>query len=655
MQLLATRQIHLDYHTSGYIPDVAASFDAKAFAQTFKQAHVNSATVFARCHHGYLYYDSKNFPERVHPHLVRKNLLLEQVRALHAQGIRAPIYLPIQWDYYSALHHPEWLIRRRDGSHEGPSFDQPGFTQSLCVNTAYYDFLETHVSEIFEMLPGEVDGFFFDITKITPCWCASCSAEMAREGVDEGDEAQVRAFAGRTMTRFKQRLTALVRRHSSDCTIFYNAGHVGPCTKAGKDSYSHFEVESLPSGYWGYLHFPIVARYARQLGKDVMGMTGKFHTDWGDFHSLKNRAALEYECFRTLSYGYACSIGDQLEPCGTLNPHTYHQIGEVYRMVEEREAWARPSLPLAEAALLTSEDELHENVIHRAVMGAVQMLDELGLQYVIIDQEMDYTPYPLLIIPDEIMMTEAQARKVDRYVAQGGKVIACFKGGLSEEGRYPACYGAVYRGLHEKYPDFVLAQGELGKNLYPDNAYVVYRQGADVEAAGAVEVLWAQDPYFRREGDHFCSHLYTPSEKGEKHPAALRCGNVLLFAHPLLTQYRLNGPRWCKVLMENAIDLLLGRRMVRHNGPSTLQVHVLDLPEKHCYAVHLLSYIPIRKSETVDIIEERTRLHQVTLTFALPRRVRQARLVPEGEMLELAGDTVTVPVVDGYAIVELAY
>ena len=49
-------------------------------------------------------------------------------------------------------------------------------------------------------------------------------------------------------------------------------------------------------------------------------MTGKFHTSWGDFHSLKNVAALEFEAFRMLSFGFACSIGDQLEPCGRLNP-----------------------------------------------------------------------------------------------------------------------------------------------------------------------------------------------------------------------------------------------------------------------------------------------------------------------------------------------
>nr|HML47885.1 hypothetical protein [Clostridia bacterium] len=108
--LLSPRQVHLDFHTGEAIPDVAADFDAAAFARTAKEASVSSITVFARCHHGYLYYDSKRFPERVHPNLRRRDLMLEQVRALHAAGIRAPIYITVQWDLYSASSRPEWLV-----------------------------------------------------------------------------------------------------------------------------------------------------------------------------------------------------------------------------------------------------------------------------------------------------------------------------------------------------------------------------------------------------------------------------------------------------------------------------------------------------------------------------------------------------------------
>jgi hypothetical protein len=52
------RQVHLDFHTSGLIDSVAAEFDPEEFAATLERAHVDSVTCFARCHHGWIYYDT---------------------------------------------------------------------------------------------------------------------------------------------------------------------------------------------------------------------------------------------------------------------------------------------------------------------------------------------------------------------------------------------------------------------------------------------------------------------------------------------------------------------------------------------------------------------------------------------------------------------
>src|SRR5262245_47298134 len=105
---LRFRQIHLDFHTGPAINDVGRDFDAKAFAARMKEAHVNSVTVFAKCHHGHLYYNTKH-PAR-HPGLKRGlDLLGEQVEALHSAGIRAPIYISVQCDEYAGEIHPEWL------------------------------------------------------------------------------------------------------------------------------------------------------------------------------------------------------------------------------------------------------------------------------------------------------------------------------------------------------------------------------------------------------------------------------------------------------------------------------------------------------------------------------------------------------------------
>jgi hypothetical protein len=477
---------------------------------------------------------------------------------------------------------------------------------------------------------------------------------MKRQGVNAADEAAVRGFAKTVLTRFKRDMTAVVRKYNSDCTIFYNAGHIGPSTADSADAYTHFELESLPSGSWGYQHFPVTARYARKLGLDCMGMTGKFHTEWGDFHSLKNQAALEFECFRMLSYGFAASIGDQMIPRGALNPATYRLIGSVFGPFEEREAWARPGVPVVEAALFTSESPVMEHQMPQDVLGAAQLLEELAVQFDILDETMDMEPYKLVILPESFRPSASFEKKLEQYLAAGGAVIACGKALLSEE-KFPACFGVEYEGANEYYPDFLIAQGNLAAGLEIDNEYVIYEQGLRIRAAPEKTVLWARAPYFPRKGDTFCSHRYTPSAEGEPYPAAVRNGSLIYFCHPLFTQYRRNAPRWCKTLVSNALDALMPARLVRHNGPSTMTVSVLEQPEKQRYTIHVLSYVPVRKSATIDIIEERTTLRDITLKFSLPKSPRRALLVPEGKELPLTQDSsVTIPVVDGYAIVELA-
>jgi len=657
MSLLPTRQIHLDFHTSGFIPNVAKNFDAETFVRTFKDASVNSVTVFARCHHGYLYYQSKANPERIHPHLQQKNLMLDQIDALHAAGIRAPVYTAIQWDRYTAENNPEWLVRKPSGEHEGGPFTEPGFYQSLCVNTGYWGFIETHVRELCTLLKGRMDGFFFDIANIRPCLCHKCLPMMGEKGLDVNDNIAIREFTKERVDAFKQRLSALVREYSKDCTIFYNAGHIGPCTKTSVDSYSHFELESLPAGHWGYLHFPITARYARTLGKACIGQTGKFHTDWGDFHSIKNQAALEFEIFQMLSYGFAVSIGDQLEPNGAINPITYKLIKNVYSRVAQYEEWTRPSIPIVEAAVITSEPVLYEAKIPDSIMGLTQMLEELALQFDILGTDArNLSKYRLIILPDDLIIDVDLQKCLDAYVAAGGAILACYKGGSNPAGDYPACFGAISHGENENYPDFIIANGPMAANLEQESEYVIYKPGLKITASRSETktILEARTPYFPRKGEYFCSHKYTPSGKGESYPAVFQNGNVILFGHPIFEQYRHNAPKWCKTLIDNAISMLRPHRLVRHNGPSTMKVHLMEQPEKGRIIAHLLSYIPVRKSATIDIIEERTTLRDVRLAFCLSKDIKSAQIVPDGTSLKLEGNTVVVPEVDGYAIVELS-
>jgi hypothetical protein len=137
---LRFRQVHLDFHTSELIAGIGAAFDAEVFADTLLRANVDSITCFARCHHGWIYYDTQRNPERRHPQL-QTDLLRQQIEVCHAHDIRVPIYITVQWDHYTANQHPEWLAIDDQGKPFGTPPFEAGFYRRLCVNSPYRDFL----------------------------------------------------------------------------------------------------------------------------------------------------------------------------------------------------------------------------------------------------------------------------------------------------------------------------------------------------------------------------------------------------------------------------------------------------------------------------------------------------------------------------------
>ena len=417
-QNLRFRQIHMDFHTSGDIIPIGECFDAKDFTQTLKDAHVNSITCFARCHHGYLYYNSKNNPELIHPGLKQKNLLEQQIEACHAIDINVPVYTTVQWDHYTALHHPEWICLNADGSMMGYNIYEPGFYHTLCINTPYRDFLKKHITDIFESVKI-VDGLFLDIVNVIDCSCRHCINDMLEQGYDPTISEQRIKFSQKMFAGFKKEISEHIRSFNKDALIYYNSSHVSPYIVESKDDYSHWEIESLPSGNWGYFHFPNSVRYAITTGHDILSHTGKFHTGWGDFHSFKNLAALQYECFRMLAYNVKCLVGDQLDPDGAISKPVYDLIGKVYSEVEKKEPWCKNTDSIADIAIITTAEGSNGiDITERTpkyINGLCTMLDELGHQFHIITKDYDFSKYKLLILPDSIYYnTLFQIMKVNR-------------------------------------------------------------------------------------------------------------------------------------------------------------------------------------------------------------------------------------------------
>ena len=615
---LAYRQVHLDFHTSEQIAGIGKEFDPEQFVATLQEARVNSITCFSKCHHGMIYHETE-FPAK-HPHL-ETNLLAEQIEACHAAGIRVPIYISVGLDMHQSSRHPEWRELGVDGKIRGAAPLDAGW-HKLCFNSAspYIDYVLAQTQEVLDNF--EVDGLFFDIISQGQCVCQRCLAGMLEQDLDPECEEDRAAYAAEVLAGFKRRMSQDIRERNSECNIFYNAGHVGPGIRSTLDTYTHLELESLPSGGWGYDHFPTTVRYARGLGYDFLGMTGKFQKSWADFGGFKNRAALEYECFTALAEGGKCSIGDQLHPSGALDPATYSLIGSVYAEVEAKEPWCVGALPVTEIGIVTPEALGREDGrVDSAAGGAYRMLLEAHYQFDIVDGEMDWERYRAVILPDKIHLTPDLKEKLEAFIAGGGVAVLSHESGLDPDHERFILDGmpVYYRNAAPYNPDFVVPAEAVSAGILPSQ-HVMYDRGLEVEAvAGAESLGEVWHPYFNRTYRHFCSHFHTPPEKASGFPAAAQLGRVIYFAHPIFGAYFRHGPRMYRQWFLNCLQRALPDKLVRTNAPTTAHLTLTHQPDPGRAVLHLLHYVPERRYGAVPTIEDVLPLHELEVSIEFPQ------------------------------------
>jgi hypothetical protein len=665
MAHLPFRQVHLDFHTSPAIPGVGEDFNADEFIATLREGHVNSVTIFAKCHHGYSYYPTRI--GTVHPSL-KRDLLGEMVNACHQAGIRVCAYTTVTWDELAWQTHPEWRQIALNGAAAGPSHTplKPGW-KNLDMNTGYGDYVIAQIEEIITSY--DVAEVFIDITRYIggPSVNTFTLEQAVKEGVNIEDPRQAARFTLELERRFMKKCTAAIRAIKPNMGIFYNSrlimeydAELG--NRPEMNDFTHLEIESLPGGFWGYDHFPMYARYYQNWGTEILAMTGRFHTSWGDFGGLRNRAALEFECFQGLAHGAKISIGDQLHPRGWLDKAVYQRIGEVYAEVEKREQWVEGSLTTAEIGVITSSGALgvRGDRVASGDVGVLHVLEQLKHQFMFLDNSSDLSPFQVVILPDTLTMDEGLAERLRTFLSYGGKLIVTGQAGVNlTRGDYLLAHemGAHYAGLAQFTPDYLALADEISAGIEP-MFHSCELQGVNLDVEPDVTVLaYSGASYFNRTWEHFCSHQYTPMSHVSEEPVIVQNGSVLTIARPLFSEYAESAKSVHKKVIANCITRLLPAPRVRnHNLPSTAIVTVRKLGND--LIVHLLHYVHQRRGRVLDVIEDVIPLHNVEIEIRANHQPTDVRLVPEDQSLQWSYADgyikLQIPVINGYQIVQIA-
>ncbi len=623
--MLRKRQVHLDFHTNGTLP-VGKKFSKEQFQNALKIGHVDSITVFSKCHHGWSYHPTQ--ANEMHPEL-DFDLLGAQLEACKEIDVRAPVYISAGYDEKDFVKHPEWHHIRSSDKADVAEYESETHFHLLCFNTGYLEALCAQIEEV--MVKYDPCGIFLDIISPRVCYCEKCLADMKAAGLDVESEKDRVAFGDIVFKKYLQRTNEAVRRHSATATIYHNEGHVPKGDYTYIDANTHLELESLPTGGWGYDHFPLSAAYVRTL-KDVefLGMTGKFHHSWGEFGGFKHPNALIYETALSIANGAGCSIGDQMHPLGEMNMATYGLIGKAYAQVEEKEPWVNGAVNIADIAVLSAES-LTGQRNHKADFGANRMLLEGKYLYNFVDSTMDLAGYKLLIVPDVAVLCDTVLEKIKAFAARGGKVIASGEA-LVKDGRFVLDFGAEYIGKNEYEPTYFVPHFDTVNG----NTEYVMRCNSYLFTATDGEVLAdVQNPYFNRTAEHFCSHAHAPNNPEVSAPAVIVKGNLAYIGWNIFTAYAQHGHLCFKELFTFVIEKLLGtEKSVAVALPDRGVVTLTGQADKNRKILHLLFAHTTVRGERTEVIEDVVPLYNVPCKVKCANKPSAVTLVPEGKSID---------------------
>ena len=622
------RQVHLDFHTSEKIDGIGAAFSKEQFQKALKAGHVNSITVFSKCHHGWAYHPSK--ANIMHPNL-KFDLLGAQIEAAHEIGVKTPVYLSAGLDEKTAKAHPEWLNRDENDA-PAHGFNKPGY-HLLCMNTPYLDYLLAQIKEVCELY--DADGIFLDIVGVRRCCCKYCRETLEKEGKNPFDEKNIAELGERVYANYTRRVRETIDSVKPGLNVFHNGGHIRHGRRDLAFMNTHLELESLPTGGWGYDHFPLSARYVQSLGMDFLGMTGKFHESWGEFGGFKHKNALRYEAALSAANGAKISVGDQMHPCGLMDMATYNTIGAAYKEIEEKEPWLDNVTPITQVALLSpealeNEDDSHDtgNRCSNTAAGAVRMLLEGKYMFDVVDGDDDYSDYDVIILGDNAHLSERIKSKVDAFVKNGGKILATGTSALDKNNSFIYDLGAKYRGASEFNPTYLKAEGLNLNNLY-DASYVIYANASDVSCTGK-ELAKLEAPYFNRTFEHFSSHKHAPNSSSYPGSGITEGKDGIYIAWEIFSEYATHGSLIAKETVLYALDRLLGKKKIFSSNLGAQAVVTLMRQEnENRYVNHLLYASPVKRGNGVEIIEDILPVYETDVSLTVKEKIKNVYLAPQ--------------------------
>ncbi len=349
----------------------------------------------------------------------------------------------------------------------------------------------------------DIDGLFSDMT-FWPgvCYCSHCAVRFRQEHGQElprivdWDDPAWRSFQRARqnwLVELVSEISANVKRVkpitvTHQCsTIFHNWTLASPLELS--------TVADFPSGdfYGGATQHSLACKVYHGLTRmrPFEFVTSRTRT-FTDHVTNKPAAELRTECAVATMHSAALMLVDYINADGTLNPRVYEELASVSKERMSFEPFLGGEL-LADAAVYYDKESMYnpdENKVavdklkaadkcpHRdSVVGAARMLQRAHIPFgVITNANLDQIGrYRLVVLPNVLEMSAAQANMVRKFVNDGGAILCTGRTSLHRTASVPEVHISDVLGNN--------CAGTLGKTV----TYLT--PSADPEKAA----IWPQD------------------------------------------------------------------------------------------------------------------------------------------------------------------
>ncbi len=667
----------------------------------------------------YAYYDSKLLKKRS-PH-VPMGRLEQDIAEYKRLGVRVlAVYPPcLQGEVYET--HPEWR-RIATNTTVIPQIDLKAYPHGgmLCLLGPYGDFFIDVLTEILTKYP-DVDAFSFDgLHYGGVCYCGSCRANYRKETGAEIVDADMNDAAFRRYQHWAdRRMESLVERMQTRLkglkptvalvTWTTNAGRFGHFLSIPRNMPARMNLllDAPDQEFWldetnrGATIVPAFANaYIWATTNHRVAFSEPYILSHGNPYGKDSFPPEEIlrRMLLAVTHGAAPSIA--VSQPARLQDALYRCLDEI----QSRKPWLSHKKPEPWAALVMSDNTrnfygraagLVEERYMAGVFGVFRAaIEEHQVLTVINDWNLnsaDLARYKVLILSNTACLSDAQVAAVERFVADGGGLVASLDASLFDEfgtprhnfalGRvfgiehrgpidasvpredldvnFARAIGADYWEKRKNVFDFKLDAGSfLNRGKMP--AYI----GADsVTFKGPAVRVVVKDASARVVGT---LRLKTGAGLADV-PAVVAHqygrGRVVYFAGGFDTAYYLYAYPYQRLLIKHAIEwaaaapapMTVTAPMCVHSvlmrqskdGAARLVVHLYS--DLNTTAFHALP------NDDVPLREETVPIYNIPITFAPHYRFRRAHLEPEGKELKLditpLGTSVLVPRLDIHSMV----